>query len=251
MASVIGAQLYTLRESLKTRADIKATLKEVAALGYEAVQVSAVGPIDPAELKTICDGEGLKIVATHVAYDGIRDDPQQVIDQHGLWACPHVAIGSMPAEHRQDMARFAREASVAARPLIDAGLTFSYHNHSFEMERFDGRTGMQILAEESDPEVFSFEVDTYWIQHGGGNPVSCLRWLKGRMHIVHLKDLAMKGSEQLFAEVGEGNLEWPEILKACDEAQIAWYLIEQDVCQREPMESLGISLRNLRAMGVR
>ena len=68
MASVIGAQLYTLRESLKTRADIKATLKEVAALGYEAVQVSGVGPIDPPELKTICDGEGLKIVATHVAY---------------------------------------------------------------------------------------------------------------------------------------------------------------------------------------
>ena len=95
----------------------------------------------------------------------------------------------MPADCRQDMARFAHDASVAARPLIDAGLTFNYHNHSFELERFDGRTGLQILAEESDPEVFSFEVDTYWIQHGGGNPVSCLRWLKDRMHIVHLKDL--------------------------------------------------------------
>ena len=251
MASAIGAQLYTLRDSLKTPEDIRATLKALAALGYEAVQVSAVGPIDPAELKAICDGEGLRIAATHIAYDGIRDEPQKVIDQHGLWACTHVGIGSMPADYRRDMARFAREASAAARPLIEAGLTFNYHNHSFEMERFDGRAGLQILAEESDPEVFSFEVDTYWIQHGGGNPVSCLRRLKGRMHIVHLKDLAMKGSEQLFAEVGEGNLEWPEILKACEEAGIEWYLIEQDVCQREPMESLGISLRNLRAMGLR
>ena len=42
----------------------------------------------------------------------------------------------------------------------------------------------------------------------------------------------MNGSEQLFAEVGEGNLEWPEILQACEEAGIEWYLIEQDVCQR-------------------
>ena len=54
----------------------------------------------------------------------------------------------------------------------------------------------------------------------------------------------------MFAEVGEGNLEWPEILEACREAEIEWYLVEQDVCQREPMESLGISLKNLRAMAM-
>ena len=102
----------------------------------------------------------------------------------------------------------------------------------------------------SDPDVFSFEVDTYWIQHGGGNPVSWLRKLKDRMHIVHLKDLAMSGGEQLFAEVGEGNLEWPEILTACREAEIEWYLVEQDRCQRDPFESLGISLKNLNQLGL-
>ena len=189
-------------------------------------------------------------MATHIRYDDIQDSPQKVIDEHGIWGCTHVGIGSMPADYRQDMARFAAEASKTARPLIDAGLTFNYHNHSFEMERFGGRPGLQILAEESDPEVFSFEVDVYWIQHGGGNPASWLRTLKDRMYVVHLKDMAMNGSEQLFAEVGEGNLDWPEILQACRDADIEWYLIEQDVCQREPMESLGISLGNLRAMGM-
>ena len=251
MASTIGAQLFTLRDSLKTPDEIRVTLKELAQLGYETVQVSALGPIDPVELRTICDGEGLRIVATHIRYDDIRESPQKVIDDHGVWGCTHVGIGSMPADYRQDMARFATEASQAARPLIDAGLTFNYHNHSFELQRFGDRPGLQILAEESDPEVFSFEVDVYWIQHGGGNPASWLRALKDRMYVVHLKDMAMNGSEQLFAEVGEGNLEWPEILQACKEASIEWYLIEQDVCQREPMESLGISLKNLHAMGMR
>ena len=149
-----------------------------------------------------------------------------------------------------DFGRFAREASVAVRPLIDAGLTFSYHNHSFELERFGGRTGLQILAEESDPETFSFEVDTYWIQHGGGNPVTWIERLKDRMHVVHLKDLAMKGSEQRFAEVGEGNLEWSAILAACRAAGIEWYLVEQDRCDGDPFDSLKISLDNLRAMGL-
>ena len=60
----------------------------------------------------------------------------------------------------------------------------------------------------------------------------------------------MRGSEQLFAEVGEGNLEWPQILAACREASIEWYIVEQDTCQGDPFESLGLSLRNLRQMGL-
>lgn len=251
-ASVIGAQLYTLRDFLKTPAEIRTTFGRVRDMGYEAVQCSGLGPIEPLELKQVAAEAGLKIVATHIGFDRIRDEPQSVIDEHKLWGCRHVAIGGMPAEYRDStgFARFAREASTAVRPLIDAGLTFSYHNHSFELERIGVRTGLQILAEESDAEAFSFEVDTYWIQHGGGNPVTWLRQLRERMYVVHLKDMAMKGSEQLFAEVGEGNLEWEPILAACSDADIEWYLIEQDRCQRDPFDSLKLSLDNLRAMGL-
>ena len=194
----------------------------------------------------------MQIAATHTSYERICDEPQAVVEEHQMWGCRHVAIGGLPQEYRnrEGFARFAAEASAAARPLIDAGLTFSYHNHSFELERFDGRTGLDILREESDPAVFSFEVDTYWIQHGGGNPVSWLDKLGDRMCIVHLKDLSMDGSKQCFAEVGEGNLEWGPILAACKRAQIEWYLIEQDTCPGDPFESLGLSLRNLRAMGL-
>ena len=251
-ASVIGAQLYTLRDFLKTPDDMRATFGRVREMGYETVQCSALGAIEPAELKKIADVAGLQIVATHIGFDRIRDEPQAVIDEHQLWGCRHVAIGGMPAEYRNPdgFARFAHDASVAARPLIDAGLTFSYHNHSFELERFGDRTGMQILAEDSDPATFSFEVDTYWIQHGGANPVTWLQRLQKRMHIVHLKDLAMQGSEQLFAEVGEGNLEWEPILAACRAANIEYYLVEQDRCQRDPFDSLKLSLDNLHAMGL-
>ena len=158
----------------------------------------------------------------------------------------------MPQEYRDSdgFARFAREASSAARPLIEVGLTFSYHNHSFELERVGKRTGLQILADESDAATFSFEIDTYWIQHGGANPVTWLHRLRDRMHVVHLKDLAMEGSQQLFAEVGEGNLEWGPILDACRDSGIEWYLVEQDRCQRDPFDSLKLSLDNLRAMGL-
>ncbi len=49
--------------SQQTPADIAQTFKKVKALGYDAVQLSELGPIDPAELKGILDDEGLTVCA--------------------------------------------------------------------------------------------------------------------------------------------------------------------------------------------
>ena len=251
-ASQLAAQLYTVRDFTNTPADITTTMKKVKQLGYDAVQCSALGVIDAHELKRIVDGEGLTICATHTDYGRMRNEPQAVIDEHNLWGCKHAAIGGLPQEYRsaEGYARFAKDASEVAKRLAEGGLTFSYHNHSFELERFNGRTGLEILYEDSDPKYFNSELDTYWIQHGGGDSAAWIRQLKGRAHIIHLKDMVMDGRTQLFAEVGEGNLNWSAILDACKEADVEWYIVEQDTCQRDPFESLGISLRNLKEMGI-
>jgi len=251
--SAIAAQLYTVRDFMKTPTDIAASLKKVRALGYEAVQLSGHGPIPDVELKKMVDDAGLTICATHTSYELIRDEPQAVIEQHKLFECKHVAIGGLPGEYRgaEGYTRFAKEASQAVKKLADAGFIFSYHNHSFELEKYGNRTGLQILYEESDPRLFNSEIDTYWVQHGGGDPAAWIRKLKGRAYIVHLKDMAIKGNQQRFAEVGEGNLNWQAILEACKEAGTEWYIVEQDLCyERDPFESLGISLKNLKKMGL-
>jgi len=251
-SSVIAAQLYTVRDFTKTPADITATMKKVAKIGYRAVQLSALGPMDPKELRKVCDGEGLKVCATHIGYQQMRDEPQAVIDLHATYRCPYAGIGGLPGEYRsaEGFARFAKEASQVARRLAEGGLRFVYHNHSFELEKFGDRTGLQILYEDSDPAAFLSEIDTYWLQHGGGSPAAWIRRLQGRAPCVHLKDMTNKGGAQLMAEVGEGNLDWPDILAACRQAGTEWYIVEQDTCQRDPFESLAISLRNLRAMGL-
>lgn len=251
--TVLAAQLYTLRDHLKTPDDISRTLPKVAALGYRAVQLSALGLIETRELKRILDDAGLTVCATHVGIERLRDDLDGVAEEHRILDCQYAAIGGLPQAYRtaEGYHRFAREASEVARRMKERGLTFGYHNHSFELEKFDGKTGLEILYSESDPEVFTAEIDTYWIQHGGGDPAAWIRRVAGRCPLVHLKDMVMRGSEQLMAEVGEGNLNWPAILDACREAGVQWYIVEQDVCQRDPFESLDISLRNLQAMGLR
>lgn len=251
--SRIAAQLYTLREFTKTPEDIARTMKKVREIGYQAVQCSGMGPIDPGELKKIVDGEGLHICATHLGFERMRDETEAVIAEHQLWGCKHPAIGGMPKDYRngEGFHKFAKEGSEVAEKLYEGGLTFSYHNHSFELEKFGDKVGLEILRTESDPRYFNLEIDTYWIQHGGGDPAEWILRCKGRIPLLHLKDMANQGGQQLMAEVGEGNLNWPRILEAAKEAGAEWYIVEQDICQRDPFESLAISLRNLREMGVK
>lgn len=250
----IAAQMYTVRDYLKTPADIRESLEKIKNAGYESVQISGLGPIDPHELKDMIDQLGLTICATHIGYDQLSQSIERVIEQHKLWDCKYVGLGAMPIHYqtsREGYTAFAREASKYARVLADNGLRFIYHNHSFEFMKFDGVTGMEVLLEESDPEVFDFEIDTYWVQHGGADPVEWINRVNGRMDVVHFKDMAI-GPErtQLMAEVGEGNLNWKGIIEACAKNSIKWAAVEQDICQRDPFESLAISRQNLSKMGL-
>lgn len=248
----IGIQLYTLRDFTKTPADIAKTFERVKKIGYGAVQLSALGPIDNAELAKLLRENGLIAAATHIGWERLQNEPQAIIDEHQEIGCKHTAIGGLPGEYKnaEGYHRFAKLASAAGRTLKDAGITFSYHNHSFEFERFDGVPALEILRSESDPETVGGEVDTYWVQHGGGDPAFWIRQFKGRIPLVHFKDMGIFDGKQAMAEVGEGNLNWPEILKACKEAGVIWYLVEQDTCRRDPFESVAISLKNLKAMGL-
>ena len=89
--------------------------------------------------------------------------------------------------------------------------------------------------------VFWYCLDTHWLQSGGKNPPDYIRKAKGRMSVVHFKDYKIVGGadpiEQVckdFAEVGEGNLNWPAIIEACREVGVEAVIVEQDVCPRDP-----------------
>ncbi|TDF93164.1 sugar phosphate isomerase/epimerase family protein [Paenibacillus piri] len=250
----IAAQLYTLREFLKTPEGIAESLKKVKQIGYEAVQVSGVGPIGDQELKELADREQLTICATHIPYPDLTDRLDDVIKKHQLWGCKYVGLGGMPNEYRtskEGYIEFAKKASEIGRKLDAAGLKFIYHNHNFEYAKFDGKTGMEILLEQSDASAFDFELDVYWVQAGGGDAVEWIKKFDGRMKVVHLKDMAVTPErEQRFAEVGEGNMNFPAILNACREIGAEWGAVEQDQSYgRDPFECLATSFNNLKKLG--
>jgi sugar phosphate isomerase/epimerase len=148
--------------------------------------------------------------------------------------------------------KFLDELAPIAEKLAAEGMDFSYHNHNHELIKHDGQTWLAMLYEQAPPEMLKAEIDTYWIQAGGGDPAAWVLKCAGREPLLHLKDFTMAPPrEQRFAEIGEGNMNWPAILKAAKEGGVEWYLVEQDRCyDRDPFESLAISYRNLNAMGL-
>ncbi len=252
MASKIAAQMYTVRESCKTPEGIAESLAKIAAIGYESVQISGIGEIDPQALRGLCDDNGLSICATHIPYARMVDDPDGVIAEHDILGCKYPGIGGMDADYKKEgkYVEFAQDASEVAKTLAAAGKIFVYHNHSWEFEKVDGRTVYETFVEESDPDYFMFEIDTYWVAHGGASPVAWINRLAGRLPVIHFKDMTMIGREQIMTEIGEGNLDWPGIVEACEAAGTEWYIVEQDTCQRDPFESLEISFNNIRSWGV-
>ena len=261
----LAVQLYTLREYTKTPRDIAATCKKVAEQGWRAVQASALGPIDPKELRKILDDNGLTCCATHRALDVLRDDTQAVIDEHATLGCQYTAVGGYFPKVEDfteaNWRKFIADFNDAAQKLDGSPLSLGYHNHSHEW----GRVGeplaspraIDLLMDELSPAAW-LELDTYWVAHAGGEPSAWIEKAAGRggrkagIPCVHLKDLGIRnGREPYMMEVGAGNLEWPAILRACKAAGVEWYIVEQDHCWRDPFESLATSLANLRAMGLK
>ena len=248
----IAAQLYTLRKHLQTAEDIAETLKKVKDIGYTEVQISGFGPVAPAETAQIIRDTGINVCATHVQWERFLNELDAVIEEHKMWNCKHAAVGAVPSKYRsaEGLSQFLEELKPVSERLAAEGMDFSYHNHNHELVRINGKTWLETLYDRADPGMLKAEIDTYWIQAGGGDPAEWIRQCSGREPLLHLKDMCVTADrEQRFAEIGEGNLNWPAILDAAENGGVEYLLIEQDDCyDRSPFESLEISYKNLKKM---
>jgi sugar phosphate isomerase/epimerase len=252
---VVGAQLYTVRQFTKTLGEARSALEKVKRIGYTAIQVSGFGSMDPKELAKVLADSGLTVAATHVSWKRCLEDLDALIEEHRMWKCVHPAIGGLPGDYftLDGLKKFIDELQVVVPKFRAAGMDFSYHNHNHELIRHAGRTWLDRLYAETPADLLKAEIDTHWIQAGGGDPAAWIRRCAGREPLLHLKDMIISPEKHLrFAEIGEGNLNWKEILKAAEESGVEYLLVEQDDCYgRDPFESLAISYRNLQAMGYR
>lgn len=244
----VALQLYTVRDHLGK--DYIGTLKRVKEIGYDIVQLGTNAPFDAARLREVMDEIGLKPAGIHVALNEMESRLDHWIAYAKTIGTDHLIIPWLPEARRRTkedwLANAALMDSLGAR-CKEKGIRLSYHNHSFEFVKFGRTYALDLLYKNTAPDHLYAELDTYWIKHGGADPVAYIRKYAGRQPTLHIKDMAAD-EKRSFAEIGRGILDWPAIHKAALKAGVACYCVEQDICPGDSLESARISLEFTRKL---
>lgn len=256
----IGAQLYTVRKYCDTLEGLDDTLKRVADIGYTSVQLSGICDYDCCWMAKKLKEYGLSADITHFKYDKIVNDTENTVAFHKAMGTKYIGLGSVSnfKKSRCDMKlmyKFMEDVALAVDKIYDSGCKFMYHNHNMEFIRLDdGRNVLELLCDSFPAEKFGITLDTYWVQAGGADPVFWIRKLKGRVNCVHFKDMVYNGADFAvrMAPIGQGNMNYPEILKACEDAEVEYAYVEQDNCYDEdPFDCLRKSYEYLSSYGLK
>lgn len=230
----MAIQLYTLRDYIKDAENFDRTLEKLNAMGVTDVQISGIGDIPADVQKEILSKHNMKVCITHKSIDWMRDDISGIMEHHKIIDCDAIGIGSAPAECRGNagaVRRFIKEAEEIGKTFKENGLTFNYHNHAFEFNKLDdySRCMMDMLIDETDPELFCFIPDVAWIHYGGQNPVEVLKKLKGRVKVLHFKDYIIdENGYRKFVSLGKGIVNLKECYDIACELEIPYIAYEQD-----------------------
>jgi sugar phosphate isomerase/epimerase len=247
MTTPIALQLYTLRDQLAQ--DYEGTIRKVADMGYVGVETANMFGDSPASAARLFGELGLTVSGAHSPLP-LGDQKQEVIDTMGTLHCKRLIVAWQPPEKYKSLdgiKSICDTLNEGAAVAKANGLQVGYHNHWFEYEPVENRIPIDVMLEHLDSDVF-FEVDVYWVQTAGQNPVEVVRRLGSRAPLLHIKD----GPCQLEAPMtalGEGVVDIPGVV-AAGVGSTEWLVVELDHCATDMMEAVRRSYQYLIGKGL-
>lgn len=248
----LGVQLYTIRDYMKDPEIADVAFAKLARLGYTEAHTAGC-EFDPALFAELLKKHGIRIIGTHYDVNEILNNPEKTMEIHRMWGTKNVGIGGFFRSTVAEIRAFIDNYNHAAEIYSREGFRLTYHHHHYEFARVDGyRTMMDLLVDELDPVNTSFVADTCWLAAGGADVCEWLEKLRGRIDILHLKDMTVKRNEAGYllpyiTEVGNGNLSFDPIMKKAEEIGVKHYVVEQDGnFTGTPFESLRMSAEFLK-----
>lgn len=242
MTAQLGVQLYSLREELAR--DLDGVLHKLAEIGYTGVE--PYRSLDAGRVAAICKQLGLTVFAAHLSIP-VDDDERPTLDAAAAYGLQRVIVPWYPAEtfDTADGIKALADKLNRAYDVCKAhGLALGYHNHDFEFKSIDGRPAYDLLLELINPEIF-MEVDLYWVQTAGYDPVALVERLGARAPLLHFKDGPAVRGEPMTA-VGDGviNLKGVNAI-----SQAEWHIVEIDNCATDMMQAIEKSYQVMQREG--
>ena len=234
-ATAIGVQLYTLRSVIGE--DVEGTLASLVEMGYQEVEFAGLYGMTPDEMRAMLDGVGLEAASSHHGLNEVRGDWNATLEAAATLGQDLVVVPSIPGDEHtlEGLLAVAEDFNAAGEAAKAMGLRFGYHNHDWEFEPLpSGEIPLDLLLENTDPELVSFQLDLFWTVHGGSDPLQYFGAYPGRFTSVHVKDRTAAGD---MVAVGDGVIDFGTILARSEQAGIDHYFVEHD-WPDDPMESV-------------
>lgn len=266
----IGIQLFSLPKMLEN--DLSGALNMLSQMGYKEIEIYGPYPFSSAaahdrwnavtpslgftgsgfyghsvkEFQDMLQDHGLKATSGHIDLISLKTKMPEVGEAVRALGLDCMGISAIPGELRtslDDYKRMADTFNAIGENAKKEGFRFIYHNHGYGLHEMDGQIPLDIILDNTDPELVFFEMDIYWTTAGGADPVEYLQKYKGRYIAMHLKDMkeitTFKGdggtADQwielfpLMTSVGKGAMDIPAIVHAAQKSGVTHFFVEQDV----------------------
>lgn len=234
-----GMVSYTYRNSFQK--NVAATLDTIKALGITDMEFSNLFGKTAAELRKLLDERGMKCSSFGVGYLDALNKTAEVGQNAKTLGAQFVRVAWIPHEggpFTPDLAKktVADFNQIGKRLRDEYGITFCYHNHGYEFEKYENGTLFDYIVQNTAPQYVSFELDILWTVFPGQDPVALLNKYPNRFKLMHLKDLRkgivgnLSGGTPVENDValGTGQINLPAVLKAARQAGVQHYYIEDE-----------------------
>jgi len=257
----VGLQLYTIRDAMS--ADVKGALKQLSDLGYKNVELAGYADgmfygFSPDEFKKIVTDLDMEIISSHAAVEaaGITTETAKIMaDAHAALGVKYCIQPWINEEDRniETYKRMIGDWNKVGEIMKEVGIQFGYHNHNFEFANLDGVTPYyDIFMPEMDPSLITMELDLFWANKAGQDPVEMFNKYPGRFQLLHLKDMHTNQPpfydvvKDDICSVGAGVIDFKKILAAKEVAGTKFTFVEDDnQGNGKPFEALEVSINNL------
>ncbi len=243
--SRIGLQLYTVRDA--AAADLPGVLRRTAELGFEGVELHDLHGHTPDEVRAMLDEHGLAVCGRHVGLEAAEDDLELLAAELRALGTDRLIVAWIepprtPTDADAAVARLVRAAERAGA----AGLRLGFHNHDAEVvAQADGRSVLDLLlAADGGPFL---ELDLGWAWYAGADPIALLVSARGRVPLVHVKDMRRNGGP-VHVPLGRGAVDYGGLAAAADRAGVEWLVVEQDETDGDAFAAVEESVAGLRSL---
>ena len=255
-----GLALYTLRDAMSK--DPKSTLQAVADIGYSYVETANYSDgkfygMTPTEFKSYLESLGLTAKSAHMGMVNLENADQLIADVKAAgieyFVIPVPPMGMFTSDKdgmgmKGTPEELVNIMNTLGEKCTNAGIKLLYHNHEFEFKTLeDGTVIEELLLEKCNPEFVNFQMDLFWVNKAGVDPLTYFEKYPGRFIAWHVKDMNEEGN---FAPVGTGTIDFKRILAEKEQSGMEFYLVEQDnTFDLDPLEAVKISHKGLEEIG--